>query len=54
MRNVLVVIGLVVAAFAVGSTGAPGRIAAAAAGWLSDNGTVELRGPVGDAIRQAL
>ncbi|MEZ4237808.1 MAG: hypothetical protein R3F59_17010 [Myxococcota bacterium] len=45
---------VVVIAFAIGATGAPGKAAAVAAGWLADRGHVTLVGPVGEAVREAL
>jgi hypothetical protein len=54
MRTVLIGVGLVAIAFLIGVTGAPGLALAAAAGWLEDTDRIELHGPVGDAVRQAL
>jgi hypothetical protein len=45
---------VIAAAFAVGSSGWPGRAAAAIGAWLADDDRVELSGPVGDAVREAL
>jgi hypothetical protein len=53
MRSVVIGFGLVGLAFLVGVTGAPGQALAAAAGWLEDHDRIELRGPVGDAVREA-
>ena len=54
MRNLVLGVALLAVAFAVGFTGAPGKAVATAAGWLEDRGSIELRGPVGDAVREAL
>jgi hypothetical protein len=55
MSRALVGIGVLVAiAFALGVSGAPGPAFGAAAGWLTDHGGMELEGPVGEAVREAL
>lgn len=54
MRGILVGAVLVALAFGVGVTGAPGRVFSAAADWASDAGHLRLKGPVGDAVREAL
>jgi len=54
MRKAAVGVALLVFAFAIGVTGAPGLAVATAADWLADHGTIELRGPIGDAVREAL
>ena len=54
MRALLVGLGIVVGAFAVGVSGLPGFAMSTAATWLQDNGRLELHGPVGDAVKQAL
>lgn len=54
MKKAAVGVALLVIAFVVGFTGAPGLAVATAADWLADQGTIELRGPVGDAVREAL
>jgi hypothetical protein len=54
-RNQLVIWSMVlVVAFLVGVSGAPGHVIAAAAGWLTSSGHVQLVGPVGEAVREAL
>ena len=53
MRNLgvgLVVTGL---AFLLGVSGVPGAFVSLTAVWLQDRGAVELRGPVGDAVKVA-
>jgi hypothetical protein len=55
MARGLVVAALVVfAAFGVGVSGAPGVAFGAAADWLTTSGNVQLEGPVGEAVRDAL
>lgn len=45
---------VVLGAFLLGATGAPGQVAAAATDWLASNGHVRLVGPVGEAVREML
>lgn len=40
-------------AFLVGFSGVPGAVVSQATGWLADAGTVDLEGPVGEAVRVA-
>lgn len=55
MSRALVGLGVLMAvAFALGVSGAPGPAFGAAADWLTTSGNVELEGPVGDAVREAL
>ena len=55
MARGLVVAALVVmAAFGVGVSGAPGVAFGAAADWLTTSGNVHLEGPVGEAVRDAI
>jgi hypothetical protein len=44
----------VLGAVGVGATGVPGKALAAVTMWLDTEGHVELRGPVGDAVKHAL
>lgn len=53
-KQVLIWAAVIVAAFLVGTSGAPGQAVAAAAGWLASNGHVKLVGPVGEAVREML
>ena len=54
MRSVVIGVVLVGIAILVGITDAPGQALAAAAGWLEDTDRIELVGPVGDAVKEAL
>lgn len=54
MRALLIGAGIALTAFVIGISGLPGAVVSNAAGWLQDSGTIELRGPVGDAVKQAL
>ncbi len=54
MRGWLLGLGIALAGFALGSSGAPGLLVSSAAAWLESSGRVELGGPTGEAVRQAL
>ncbi len=54
MRGWMVGLGIALCGFALGMSGAPGHLVSSAATWLDETGTVELRGPVGDAVRESL
>jgi hypothetical protein len=54
MRTLGWVAVLVALAFGLGASGLPGDAMAAAADWLVDSGRVELQGPIGEAVRQAM
>ncbi|MCB9688686.1 MAG: hypothetical protein H6738_21250 [Alphaproteobacteria bacterium] len=54
MRAMLIGAGIALTAFVIGFSGLPGTVVSVGAAWLQDNGTIELQGPVGDAVKQAL
>lgn len=54
MRAMLLGVGIALVAFVVGISGLPGAVVSTTAVWLEDNGSLELHGPVGDAVKQAL
>ena len=54
MRKLGLLAVLVALAFGLGATGVPGDAVAVAADWLVESGRVELQGPVGEAVRQAI
>ena len=53
-RGLVVVAVVFLLAFGLGVSGAPGAAFGAAADWLTTSGNVELTGPVGEAVRDAL
>lgn len=53
MRGWLVGLGIALCGFALGMSGAPGQVMSTAATWLDETGRVELRGPVGDVVKDS-
>jgi hypothetical protein len=53
MRELLIGGAVTALAFAVGISGAPSAVFSGATNWLEDHASLELEGPVGDAVRVA-